>query len=66
MPRASHRDPKPEPFWRDLIARWKRGGGVHRELLDGAPVPCSATRRYRARHLPTTRTYVTRCAYARE
>ena len=26
MPRASRRDPKPEPFWRDLIARWKASG----------------------------------------
>jgi hypothetical protein len=22
MPRTTHREQKPEPFWRDLIARW--------------------------------------------
>jgi hypothetical protein len=26
MPRTSRRDPKPESFWRDLIARWKTSG----------------------------------------
>jgi hypothetical protein len=26
MPRTIHRDPKPEPYWRDLIARWKASG----------------------------------------
>jgi hypothetical protein len=26
MPRPSRRDPKPEPFWRDLIARWRASG----------------------------------------
>ena len=26
MPRTSRRDPKPEPFWRDLIARWRASG----------------------------------------
>jgi hypothetical protein len=26
MPRTSRRDPKPEPVWRDLIARWKTSG----------------------------------------
>jgi hypothetical protein len=26
MPRASRRDPKPEPFWRDPIARWRDSG----------------------------------------
>ena len=26
MPRTSRREPKPEPFWRDLIDRWKTSG----------------------------------------
>ena len=26
MPRTSRRGPKPEPFWRDLITRWKTSG----------------------------------------
>jgi transposase-like protein len=26
MPRTTRRDPKPEPFWRDLVARWKTSG----------------------------------------
>ena len=26
MPRTSRREPKPEPFWRDLIERWKTSG----------------------------------------
>ena len=26
MPRTFRRGPKPEPFWRDLIARWKVSG----------------------------------------
>jgi hypothetical protein len=26
MPRTSRRAPKPEPFWRDLIERWKTSG----------------------------------------
>jgi hypothetical protein len=26
MPRTSRRNPKPEPFWRDLIARWRASG----------------------------------------
>src|SRR5262245_28510203 len=26
MPRTTRRDPKPEPFWRDLIDRWKASG----------------------------------------
>jgi hypothetical protein len=26
MHRLTRRDPKPEPFWRDLIARWKTSG----------------------------------------
>ena len=26
MPRTPRRDPKSEPFWRDLIPRWKTSG----------------------------------------
>jgi hypothetical protein len=26
MPRTSHRDAKPESFWRDLIGRWRASG----------------------------------------
>ena len=26
MPRATRRNTKPEPFWRDLIARWRASG----------------------------------------
>jgi hypothetical protein len=26
MPRTSRREPKPVPFWRDLIERWKTSG----------------------------------------
>jgi hypothetical protein len=26
MPHTFHHDSKPEPFWRDLIARWKASG----------------------------------------
>ena len=26
MPRTRHRDSKPEPFWRDLMDRWKGSG----------------------------------------
>jgi hypothetical protein len=26
MPRTTHREQKTEPFWRDLIARWKASG----------------------------------------
>jgi transposase-like protein len=26
MPRSFRRHPKPEPFWRDLLARWKASG----------------------------------------
>jgi hypothetical protein len=26
MPRTARRAPKPEPFWRDLIARWRTSG----------------------------------------
>lgn len=26
MLRTTRRDPKPEPFWRDLITRWKASG----------------------------------------
>jgi transposase len=26
MPRTARRDPKPEPFWRDLIGRWRASG----------------------------------------
>ena len=26
MPRTSRRDPHPEPYWRDLITRWKASG----------------------------------------
>jgi hypothetical protein len=26
MPRTSRREPKPEPFWRDLSERWKTSG----------------------------------------
>jgi hypothetical protein len=26
MPRTTHREEKPEPYWRDLIARWRASG----------------------------------------
>jgi hypothetical protein len=26
MPRTTHREQTPEPFWRDLIVRWKASG----------------------------------------
>ena len=26
MPRTTHREQKTEPFWRDLVARWKASG----------------------------------------
>jgi hypothetical protein len=37
MPRAIHRDPKPEPYWRGLIARWRASG-------QSVPAFCAAHR----------------------